>query len=174
MSSEIFIYVGFGLLFLVLFGLIYSRDAQSNSKFAKFELVLEGLIKENYQLKKQLNGQLNQPIVMQNDINLKDIYDQIDAKITDGINAKVIPMLESVKSIEKVIDDFQNDQQNRIYNLEERTKTISKITPPGFDDNDENRIIQLYSSGKSIENIARDLRLSVGRVIMVLKFHKVI
>ncbi|HIH2295442.1 hypothetical protein [Campylobacter fetus] len=51
MSSEIFIYVGFGLLFLVLFGLIYSRDAQSNSKFAKFELVLEGLIKENYQLK---------------------------------------------------------------------------------------------------------------------------
>ncbi|WP_162165358.1 hypothetical protein [Campylobacter fetus] len=87
MSSEIFIYVGFGLLFLVLFGLMYSRDAQSNSKFAKFELVLEGLIKENYQLKKQLNEQLNEPIIMQNDINLKDIYDQIDAKITDGINA---------------------------------------------------------------------------------------
>ncbi|PPB66468.1 hypothetical protein [Campylobacter hyointestinalis] len=168
MGSEVLIYICFSVILVVMFVYLNLKDKEARKKFSKFEIVLEELIKENYQLKKQISSL---PKTQVNDDSgiIKVALEHVD----EALNLKVAPMLESLKSIEKVIDDFQNDQQNRLYSLEERTKTFTKITPPSFD-SEEDRIIELYNAGKSVESIARDLRLSVGRINMVLKFHKVI
>lgn len=175
MNNEIIIYIAFGIILILTYIFNYIKDKESIRKFNKFELVLESLIKENYELKKLIleQGDKENNIQIESKIDMEDILKHVDLKVGEVVNSKVIPILDSLKGIEHIIGDFQNEQQNRLYNLEERTKTITKITPPSFD-TEENRIIELYNMGKSIESIARDLRLGVGRVNMVLKFHKVI
>lgn len=172
MSNDILIYLCFGVILAVLFALMLAKDSQTSKKFAKFEIILESLIRENYELKKELKNIDIHPAPSE-PLDMQEVARSIEFSVNEAVNAKVIPIIESLKAMENAIGSFKDDQQNRMYNLEERTRTINKLTPPDFDI-EENRIVELYNSGKSIESIARDLRLSVGRVSMVLKVHKVI
>ncbi len=54
MSNELLLYIAFILLLAVFGAIFWLREKQINAKFSKFELAIEGLIKENYQLKKQI------------------------------------------------------------------------------------------------------------------------
>ena len=176
MTSDILIYIIFGVFLAILSALIYLRDAQSARKFGRYEKILDALIKENYIIKKALEGGENLPrsnFDYGAGLNQKLIHDQIEDQVNRAISQRVIPMLQSLKNLEDTIDKFQDEQEDRMYNLEERTKNISKITPPNFD-REENRIVDLFRSGKSQEEIAREMRMSVGRINMILKIHKAI
>lgn len=176
MTSDILIYIIFGVFLAILSALIYLRDAQSARKFGRYEKILDALIKENYTIKKALEGPDNLPrsnFDYGTGLNQKLIHDQIEDQVNRAISQRVIPMLQSLKNLEDTIDKFQDEQEDRMYNLEERTKNISKITPPNFD-REENRIVDLFRSGKSQEEIAREMRMSVGRINMILKIHKAI
>lgn len=176
MTSDILIYIIFGVFLAILSALIYLRDAQSARKFGRYEKILDALIKENYIIKKALEGGENLPrsnFDYGAGLNQKLIHDQIEDQVNRAISQKVIPMLQSLKNLEDTIDKFQDEQEDRMYNLEERTKNISKITPPNFD-REENRVVDLFRSGKSQEEIAREMRMSVGRINMILKIHKAI
>lgn len=176
MTSDILIYIIFGVFLAILSALIYLRDAQSARKFGRYEKILDALIKENYTIKKALEGSDNLPrsnFDYGTGLNQKLIHDQIEDQVNRAISQRVIPMLQSLKNLEDTIDKFQDEQEDRMYNLEERTKNISKITPPNFD-REENRIVDLFRSGKSQEEIAREMRMSVGRINMILKIHKAI
>nr|MBP3724962.1 hypothetical protein [Campylobacter sp.] len=176
MTSDILIYIIFGVFLAILSALIYLRDAQSARKFGRYEKILDALIKENYIIKKALEGGENLPrsnFDYGTGLNQKLIHDQIEDQVNRAISQRVIPMLQSLKNLEDTIDKFQDEQEDRMYNLEERTKNISKITPPNFD-REENRIVDLFRSGKSQEEIAREMRMSVGRINMILKIHKAI
>ena len=70
------------------------------------------------------------------------------------------------------MNSFQNEQQDKLYSIEERTKSITKLSPN--DNNDESKIVAMYQSGKSKENIAKDLRIGIGKVEFVLKFHGIL
>lgn len=176
MTSDILIYIIFGVFLAILSALIYLRDTQSARKFGRYEKILDALIKENYTIKKALEGSDNLPrsnFDYGTGLNQKLIHDQIEDQVNRAISQRVIPMLQSLKNLEDTIDKFQDEQEDRMYNLEERTKNISKITPPNFD-REENRIVDLFRSGKSQEEIAREMRMSVGRINMILKIHKAI
>ena len=81
-----------------------------------------------------------------------------------------MPIIRAIKSIERVIDDFANEQKDRMFNLEERTRDINKITPSVI--NEEEQILKMFKDGKSAAMIAKDLHVGMGRVEFVLKFHK--
>ena len=173
MGNELLLYVAFALLLGVFGAIFWLRDKQVNLKFAKFELAIEGLIKENYQLKKQLT-ELAQtpPPVLQNPVDMSQIEHQIDIKISEGLSHKIAPIIENVRIIEQSVNEIKDDQLDRLYNLEERTKSISKITPPSFEVSNESKVVEMYRAGKSPEMIAKDLQLGVGQVTMILKFKK--
>lgn len=59
--------------------------------------------------------------------------------------------------MEHIIEDFQNEQQNRILNLEQKAQSMTKLTPNY--DTEEQKIVDLFKEGKSIEQIAKDLRI---------------
>lgn len=172
MSNEILLYIAFILLLGVFGAIFWLRDKQINAKFSKFELAIEGLIKENYQLKKQLKEISQTPPVVQNEIDIDEINSQIELKINDGLIQKISPIIENVRIIEQAVNEIKDEQQERLYSLEERTKSIGKITPPSFELNNENRVIEMFRAGKSPEMIAKDLQLGVGQVTMILKFKK--
>ena len=146
MSNELLLYIAFILLLAVFGAIFWLREKQINAKFSKFELAIEGLIKENYQLKKQIKDNAKPQEIIKNDIDMDEINHIIELKI--------------------------DEQQERLYSLEERTKSIGKITPPSFEANNENRVVEMFRAGKTPEAIARDLQLGVGQVTMILKFKK--
>lgn len=170
MSNELLLYIAFILLLGVFGAILWLRDKQVNAKFSKFELAIEGLIKENYQLKKQIKEIPQTPPIVQN--NIDEINSQIELKIGEGLIQKISPIIENVRIIEQAVNEIKEEQQERLYSLEERTKSIGKITPPSFDANHENRVVEMFRSGKSPEMIAKDLQLGVGQVTMILKFKK--
>lgn len=170
MSNELLILGGFGVVLIVFFIIILLKDMETSRKFARYEKVLEGIIQENYNLKKQLS---NISDLGTDQVDADEIEARLERKINELINSKIKPVIQTLHGIENSIDTFQIEQQNRLYTLEERTKNINKITS-SRDGSDEARIIELYRSGKDIEFIAKNLRLGVGKVELVLKLNKLL
>ncbi|WP_205569804.1 DUF6115 domain-containing protein, partial [Klebsiella pneumoniae] len=85
---------------------------------------------------------------------------------------KILPILKSLQGMEHIIEQFQNEQQERLLSLEQKAQSITKLTPNY--DAEEQKIIDLFKEGKSIEQIAKDLRIGTGNVELVLKFKKII
>ncbi|MCI5539689.1 MAG: hypothetical protein SPI60_04070 [Campylobacter lanienae] len=172
MSNELLLYIAFILLLAVFGAIFWLREKQINAKFSKFELAIEGLIKENYQLKKQIKDNAKPQEIIKNDIDMDEINHIIELKINEGLIQKISPILQNVHIIEQAVNEIKDEQQERLYSLEERTKSIGKITPPSFEANNENRVVEMFRAGKTPEAIARDLQLGVGQVTMILKFKK--
>lgn len=165
------LFLVFSVILAALLGFIYLKELESKKKFARFEKVIEGVIQENFALKKQLLT-----LTSTNDggvVDLSVLEKQLDEKIESRLSEKILPLFNSLKNIESTIDEFQSEQQSRIYSLEERTRDINKITPPSMQ-NEAEQIVRLFNEGKSSEAIAKDLRLGLGRVEFVLKMHKLI
>ena len=172
MINELLLYIAFILLLAVFGAIFWLREKQINAKFSKFELAIEGLIKENYQLKKQIKDNAKPQEIIKNDIDMDEINHIIELKINEGLIQKISPILQNVHIIEQAVNEIKDEQQERLYSLEERTKSIGKITPPSFEANNENRVVEMFRAGKTPEAIARDLQLGVGQVTMILKFKK--
>ena len=161
---EIYIFLGFGIVLAIIIALIFIKDSETNKKFARYERAIESAIQENYNLKKQLAALAS--FKPDDDEQLKDVKDELK----EQINEKIVPIIRAIKSIERVIDDFANEQKDRMFNLEERTRDINKIAPSVI--NEEEQILKMFKDGKSAAMIAKDLHVGMGRVEFVLKFHK--
>ena len=165
---EIYIFLGFGIVLAIIIALIFIKDSETNKKFARYERAIESAMQENYNLKKQLVALAS--FKPDDDEQLKDVKDELKEQINEQINEKIVPIIRAIKSIERVIDDFANEQKDRMFNLEERTRDISKIAPSVI--NEEEQILKMFKDGKSAAMIAKDLHVGMGRVEFVLKFHK--
>ena len=165
---EIYIILGFGIVLAIIIALIFIKDSETNKKFARYERAIESAMQENYNLKKQLVALAS--FKPDDDEQLKDVKDELKEQINEQINEKIVPIIRAIKSIERVIDDFANEQKDRMFNLEERTRDINKIAPSVI--NEEEQILKMFKDGKSAARIAKDLHVGMGRVEFVLKFHK--
>lgn len=166
--TDIMIFIAFGVVLMIIIAVIFMKDIETTRKFSKYEKILDNLMKENHSIKKQLSTLEIVTNLPKEDGNLQGIEEKLSTKIQSQIDEKIIPIINSIESIENTIRNFQSEQQDRIYNLEERTKSITKISPPNSR-SDEEKIVSLYNEGLSIENIAKDLQLSVGKVNLILK-----
>ena len=165
---EIYIFLGFGIVLAIRIALIFIKDSETHKKFARYERAIESAMQENYNLKKQLVALAS--FKPDDDEQLKDVKDELKEQINEQINEKIVPIIRAIKSIERVIDDFANEQKDRMFNLEERTRDINKIAPSVI--NEEEQILKMFKDGKSAAMIAKDLHVGMGRVEFVLKFHK--
>lgn len=173
MTTEIIAFIAFGIVLLIVIVISYMKDAETSRKFAKYEKILDVLMKENHSIKKQLQTLEITATLPQDNGDLQGIEEKLVLKIQSEINNKIIPVISSIESIEQAIENFQLEQQDRMYDLEERTKSITKISPPNTG-SDEEKIVSLYNSGLSVENIAKDLQLSVGKVNLILKIRGIL
>lgn len=165
---EITAFIAFGIVLLIVIALSYMKDSEMTRKFSKYEKILDSLMKENHSIKKQLQTLEITASLPKETEDLQNIEERLASKIQSEINDKIIPVINSIQNIEQAIENFQSEQQDRIYDLEERTKSITKISPP-TNGSDEEKIVSLYNNGLSVESIAKDLQLSVGKVNLILK-----
>ena len=170
MSNDLIIFVIFGLILTVLFVLVFIKDLEVSRKFSRYEKAIESLMQELHAVKKQVaNFSQSEPA----EFDVVQLENNLEQRLDEKINQKITPIINTLQGIESSIDNFQSQQQDRLFTLEERTKSISKISAPNGE-NDEKRIVQMYSEGKSVESIAKELCVGLGKVELTLKLRELI
>ena len=163
MSNDLIIFVIFGLILTVLFVLVFIKDLEASRKFSRYEKAIESLIQELHAVKKQVaNFSQSEPA----EFDVVQLESNLEQRLNEKINQKITPIINTLQGIESSIDNFQSQQQDRLFTLEERS------APNGEDD--EKRIVQMYSEGKSVESIAKELCVGVGKVELTLKLRELI
>ena len=160
---EIYLLSAVCAVLAIIIALVFIKDGETNRKFTRFERTIEGLMQENFSLKKQLSALSSDK--QDNVANDTDaLKEELKAKLEADLNEKITPIVKAIKNIERIIDEFASEHKNRIDALEERTRAIGK--------NDQ--IIRMFNSGKSVEQIAKDMRLGVGKVELALKMRNLV
>jgi len=147
---EIIMFLGLSGFILFLFFYMLKRDRVVDSKLAAMELALEDVNQEVYKLKKELNNK--------------------DTKKTLEEMEKVIEKLvENVKKIEEKNIKYIKEIENKLFSVEHSVKN-KMVDFSNINKTDEQRIINLYKNGYTIEEISKELRIPAGEVELVIKF----
>ncbi len=162
MSEELLYAIFTFILLLASLAYFYIKDKENALKITKLERAIEDINKSLHYLRKAIDEHSAKP-----ELNIDELKDDMKFMLDREINVKILPILKSLQGFEKVVEDFQNEQENRLSNLEQKAQTISKLSPDFA--NEEQKIVELFENGKSIEQIAKDLRISTGNVEFTLK-----
>lgn len=163
------LYWAFSLVLLgAMFAYMYIKDKEQSVRIAKFVSAVEDMSKELHYIKKELLSRENLDEDYQHELLKNEMQIMLEKEVAN----KILPILKSLQGMEHIIEQFQNEQQERILSLEQKAQSMSKLTPNY--DTEEQKIIDLFKEGKSIEQIAKDLRIGTGNVELVLKFKKII
>ncbi len=171
MSNDVLYLVFMIVLLVAILAYMNIKDKESNAKINKLQGVVEDITKELHYLRKEL-GVKDEDDQEEEDYKITLLKEEIQITLEKQISAKITPVLRTLKTMEHIIEDFQNEQQNRILNLEQKAQSMTKLTPNY--DTEEQKIVDLFKEGKSIEQIAKDLRIGTGNVELVLKFKQLI
>ncbi|EAH9951492.1 hypothetical protein K7I28_001294 [Campylobacter coli] len=171
MSNDVLYLVFMIVLLVAILAYMNIKDKESSAKINKLQGVVEDITKELHYLRKEL-GVKDEGDQKEEDYKITLLKEEIQITLEKQISAKITPVLRTLKTMEHIIEDFQNEQQNRILNLEQKAQSMTKLTPNY--DTEEQKIVDLFKEGKSIEQIAKDLRIGTGNVELVLKFKQLI
>ncbi len=163
MSIDIVAIITLGIFEVILFFLIFIRDQEVTRKFRLYEKAIEDLSRENHKLYQEMKN-----IPAQESFDIKNIKVQIQKEVKEEVRESLMPMVDSIKEIESVMSNFQNEQIDRIDALENSKKEVN-FTPRNMVESNEKIIIANYKNGKSEAMIAKDLRIGIGEVDLILK-----
>ena len=144
-------FVGLSIFVFFLFLFILKREKEIEQKFLSFELSLEKLQQEVYLLKKENNIDS----VYKDMEKIEKIVDSIvdDVRIIESKN------IEIIESLREEIKELKNEVKKS------KLPEISSVNK-----SDEEKIISMYKSGYSIEDISKLLRIPIGEVELIVKF----
>ncbi len=163
MSIDLIAIVALTVLICVLFLFVFLRDQYVNKKLKLYEKIIEDINRDNHDISKQL-----EKVLSKKEINPETIESQIKTDIENEVQKSLMPLVESIREIESVMLNFQDEQISRIDTLEEE-KNRANFAPPNMVDSNEKLIISQYKKGKSEAMIAKDLRIGIGEVDLILK-----
>jgi len=160
---ELIAIIALSFLVFILFLLVYIRDQEVSKKLKLYEKIIEDLNRENHVISKKL-----EKVLSQKPVDFDAVQIQIRTEVRDEVQKSLTPLVESIEEIEGVMQNFQDEQIRRIDALEDGKKTVNFIAPNMVDSN-EKLIISQYKKGKSEAMIAKDLRIGIGEVDLILK-----
>ncbi len=163
MNIDIIAIMTLGVFEVILFSLIFIRDQEITRKFRLYEKAIEDLSRENHKIYQEIKD-----MPSGESFNTRDINVQIQKEVREEVRKSLMPMVDSIKEIESVMSNFQNEQIDRIDALENSKKEVN-FTPRNMVESNEKLIITHYKNGKSEAMIAKDLRIGIGEVDLILK-----
>ena len=149
---NVLMFGGLSFFVFVLLLFILKREKISEQKFGAIEMSLEELNKEVYLIKKQLKNIGNVSKIDNIEGSIKDLAENV--QITEEKNIEIMNLIQ-----ERINDLYSKIKQNKFPDLSgEITKS------------EEEKILSLYKSGYSIEEISRELRIPAGKIELIVKF----
>ncbi len=154
------IYGAAGFVFFILLIYIQTKDSETNKKFFLYEKAIEDLNKKIYDLEKELK-QKNSAVDKQ------EIKEYIDENIEESLQ-KITQFVISFKNDqEKYLLEIKDNMEEKLTLIDDKIKNFT-IMPESYSSN-EKKIVNLYNKGLSVSEIARNLRIGIGEVELVLK-----
>lgn len=173
MGSDLLLWLVVALLIFAMFAYMMIKEKENIAKINELGKMIEDLNKQYHYLKKEsLEEQEQEKEEIDTEAIKEELKEELLQVLEQKINQNIIPILNALKEVEEVIEEFQSEQKNRLLNLEQKTQSITKLSPSY--DNEEQKVIELFNQKKSIEQIAKDLRIGMGRVELILKFNKLL
>jgi len=162
-SIEMIGLLGVTILVMILFLTTSMKDAESKKKLSRYEQSIDNLSQQNHRFEKKIIE-----LSKQRDKFVIEMDEILEERVKEKVQQSVYPLIESMREIESVMQSFQDEQVQRIDKMEERSTEISYM-PSQNNISNEKLIIAQYGSGKSEASIAKDLRIGIGEVDLVLK-----
>jgi len=156
-------YIIIGLLiFFIIIIYIYLivKDNETNKKFYLYEKAIEDLNKKIFDLEKNKQEK-------DTETNTKYFQNYIDEKLKEDIQNITVFVLNSKKEMESELSNVKNDILKQVEYISEKIKNFASMQQT-YQTNDK-KIISLYNEGLNVNEIARNLRIGIGEVELVLK-----
>jgi len=163
MSIETLAFIALGALVVIIFLMVFLKDMEINKKLQIYEKSIEELNYQNHVLNKAIND-----MAKKESIDPKAIEQRMVERMKSEIQNTVLPMIASLQDIEIIMENFKNEQTARIDRIESRTKEMNCL-PSSTSSSNEKMIVAQYARGKSEAEIAKDLRIGIGEIDLVLK-----
>ena len=117
MSEELLYIIFVFILLLASLAYFFIKDKENIAKIQKLERAVEDINKDIHYIRKELEEKADSQ-----SLDADAIKDEVKFSLDREINSKILPILKSLQGFEKVVEDFQNEQENRLSNLEQRRK----------------------------------------------------
>lgn len=138
----------FVVLLLFVIGIIY-RDSQVSQKIKAVESAIEVLHRDGFKIEKNLSKELTE--------------------LVDSSSGKTALALEGLeKMLEDLKDEFELSQM-KVARLEEKINEFLAV--PNASGFDASRAISLHNMGYTVEDISKELRVSVNEISLALKLN---
>jgi len=162
MIMDLIVFIAFALVMLLLIAFFYFRDKSMFQKLAAYENAIDDLNTRLYVLETGRKDDKGEDFAQA----LSEVEERLDAKL----NELGDPLLRTIRAIKTMETNFATLEQRvgeRISKIEESTK-LTTMTNSSINVN-EQRIIDLFKEGKSIEKIAKKERVSQGEIELILR-----
>lgn len=163
MSIETLAFIGLTALVVIIFLMVFVRDMEINKKLLIYEKSIEELNYQNHVLNKAIND-----ISKKENVEMKVFEQKMIERMKSEVQSTVLPMISSLQDIETIMENFKEEQSARIDRIESRTKEMNCL-PSSTSSSNEKMIVAQYARGKSEAEIAKDLRIGIGEIDLVLK-----
>jgi Zn-dependent oligopeptidase len=147
---EIIMFLGLSGFILFLYFYMLKRDKVVENKLAALELMLEDVNQEVYKIKKNLKQNTTQ-------------------KMLEEMESVIEKLVDNIKQMEEKNTARLKNMENKIFTIEHSVKS-KMVDFSNINKTDEQRIINLYKNGYSVEDISKELRIPAGEVELVIKF----
>lgn len=163
MSIETLAFIGLTALVIIIFLMVFVRDMEINKKLLIYEKSIEELNYQNHVLNKAIND-----ISKKENVEIKVFEQKMVERMKSEVQNTILPMISSLQDIETIMENFKEEQSARIDRIESRTKEMNCL-PSSTSSSNEKMIVAQYARGKSEAEIAKDLRIGIGEIDLVLK-----
>jgi len=150
--------ISIAVFFLFIF--VYIRESAINKKLKLYEKTFDLLNQNIHKLEKEIKSKGGS----QQDNNMTTELEEFSEV------SRVI--IDKFHELQKDNLEFKESLVERYLDLENKMRPLTSVTPSSTG-LDENKIVSLFSSGFSIEEIAKQLRIGTGEVEFVLKLHDI-
>ncbi len=163
MILDMVVFIAFALVMLLLIAFFYFRDKSVYQKLTAYEYAIDDLNTRLYELESA--GMVDEK---REDFTkaLSEVEERLDAKLNE-LGDPLLRTIRAIKTMESNFTKLEKRVDERIAKIEESTK-LTTMTNHSINAN-EQRIIEMYQAGRSIEEIAKKERVSQGEVELILR-----
>ena len=162
MIMDMIVFIAFALVMLLLIAFFYFRDKSVYQKLAAYEYAIDDLNTRLYALETRSVDDKGEDFIK----GLSEVEERLDAKLNE-LGDPLLRTIRAIKTMESNFAKLEARVDERISKIEESTK-LTSMTNSSINVN-EQRIIEMFKEGKSIEKIAKKERVSQGEVELILR-----
>ncbi len=159
-------YALYAMAFLLVVMFLYSwiREKENSKKIRILAKSVGEMSRQIYESEKRIGEHIKELQAVKEGLSSADIETLVDINVSE----KLIPINQAIGVLQQDMQAFGEEFAGRIVRIENNLKeaSINRANVGGADDK---RILQLYSQGNSVEDIAKELRISTPEVEFSLK-----